>query len=49
MHQELWGYKAKEKLHLGVCEQKRLNTTAIVQVFAGIPAALCFSPVPPGK
>jgi hypothetical protein len=26
IHQQLWGYKAEEKLHLGVREQKRLNT-----------------------
>ena len=28
MHQQLWGYKVEEKLHVGVREQKRLNTTA---------------------
>jgi hypothetical protein len=27
MHQQLWVYKVKEKLYLGVREQKRLNTT----------------------
>jgi hypothetical protein len=27
MHQQLWGYRVKEKLYLGVREQKRLNTT----------------------
>jgi hypothetical protein len=27
MYQQLWGYKVKEKLYLGVREQKRLNTT----------------------
>jgi hypothetical protein len=27
MHQQLWGYKVEKKLYLGVCEQKRLNTT----------------------
>jgi hypothetical protein len=30
MHQQLWGYKVEEKLHVGVREQKRLNTTALV-------------------
>jgi hypothetical protein len=29
MYQQLWGYKVEEKLYLGVCEQKRLNTTAL--------------------
>jgi hypothetical protein len=29
MYQQLWGYKVEEKLHLGVREQKRLNTTAL--------------------
>jgi hypothetical protein len=28
IEQQFWGYKVEEKLHLGVCEQKRLNTTA---------------------
>jgi hypothetical protein len=28
MHQ-LCGYKVEEKLHPGMCEQKRLNTTAL--------------------
>jgi hypothetical protein len=27
MYQQLWGYKVEVKLHLGVREQKRLNTT----------------------
>jgi hypothetical protein len=27
MHKQLCGYKVEEKLYLGVCEQKRLNTT----------------------
>jgi hypothetical protein len=27
MHQQLWGYKVQEKLYVGVCKQKRLNTT----------------------
>jgi hypothetical protein len=27
MHQQLWGYKVKDKLYLWVREQKRLNTT----------------------
>jgi hypothetical protein len=29
MYQQLWGYKVKEKLYLGVREQKRLNTTGL--------------------
>jgi hypothetical protein len=29
MYQQLWGYKVEEKLHLGVREQKRLNTTSL--------------------
>jgi hypothetical protein len=30
MHQQLWGYKVEEKLHLGVREQKKtLNTAAL--------------------
>jgi hypothetical protein len=29
IHWQLWGYKIEEKLYLGVCEQKRLNTTAL--------------------
>jgi hypothetical protein len=29
MHQQLSGYKAEEKIHLGVCEQKRLNITGL--------------------
>jgi hypothetical protein len=29
MHHQLWGYKVEDKLHLGVREQKRLNTTDI--------------------
>jgi hypothetical protein len=28
-HQQLWGYKVEEKLHLGVREQKSLNATGI--------------------
>jgi hypothetical protein len=31
--QQLWGYKVKEKLNLGVREQKGLNTTAINNQF----------------
>jgi hypothetical protein len=27
--QQLWGYKVEEKLHLGVREQKRSNSTAL--------------------
>jgi hypothetical protein len=30
LHYVLWGYKVEEKLYLGVREQKRLNTTAVV-------------------
>jgi hypothetical protein len=33
MYQQLWGYKVEEKLYLGVREQKRLNTTALMQWF----------------
>jgi hypothetical protein len=29
MHQQLWGYKVKEKLYLGVRKQKRLNTAGL--------------------
>jgi hypothetical protein len=29
MYQQLWGYKVEEKLYLGVCEQKRLNTNEL--------------------
>jgi hypothetical protein len=29
IHQQLWGYKVEDKLHLGVREQKRLNITAL--------------------
>jgi hypothetical protein len=29
MHQQLWGYKVEEKLYVGVCKQKRLNTTGV--------------------
>jgi hypothetical protein len=29
MHQQLCGYKVEEKLYVGVCEQKRLNTTGL--------------------
>jgi hypothetical protein len=30
MYQQLWGYRVEEKLYLGVREQKRLNTTALM-------------------
>jgi hypothetical protein len=30
MYQQLCGYKVEEKLYLGVREQKRLNTAAVV-------------------
>jgi hypothetical protein len=30
MYQQLWGYKVEEKLYLGVREQKKLNTTGVV-------------------
>ena len=33
MHQQIWGYKVEEKLYLGVCEQKRLNTTGLVDKY----------------
>jgi hypothetical protein len=33
MYQQLWGYKVEDKLYLGVREQKRLNTTALVNVY----------------
>jgi hypothetical protein len=33
MHQQLWGYKVEEKLYLGVCKQKRLNTTGLVDTY----------------
>jgi hypothetical protein len=29
MYQQLWGYKVKEKLYLGVRELKRLNTAVL--------------------
>jgi hypothetical protein len=29
MNQQLWGYKAEEKIYLWVREQKRLNTTGL--------------------
>jgi hypothetical protein len=32
MYQQLWGYKAEEKLYLGVREQKRLNTTELCEI-----------------
>jgi hypothetical protein len=32
MPQQLWGYKVEEKLHLGVHEQKSLNTTAVEHI-----------------
>jgi hypothetical protein len=32
MYQQLWGYKVEEKLYLGVCEQKRLNTTGLSNI-----------------
>jgi hypothetical protein len=34
MHQQLWGYKVEDKLILGVREQKKLNTTALVYGYA---------------
>jgi hypothetical protein len=37
MHQEVWGYKIEEKLHLGVLEQERLNTTEVSCTTAGTP------------
>jgi hypothetical protein len=29
IHQQLWEYKVEDKLHLGVREQKQLNTTVL--------------------
>jgi hypothetical protein len=29
IHQQLWGYRVEDKLHLGVREQKRFNTTLL--------------------
>ena len=29
MHQQLWGYKVKEKIYLGVRKRKMLNITAL--------------------
>jgi hypothetical protein len=29
MHQELWGYKVEDELHMGVREQQILNTTGL--------------------
>jgi hypothetical protein len=40
MHQELWGYKVEEKIHLGVREQKRVNITALRR-----PDRLCGPPM----
>jgi hypothetical protein len=42
IHQQLWGYKVVEKLYLGVCEQKRLNTTE-VEKWVGIYGSYCFA------
>jgi hypothetical protein len=28
MHQQLWGYKVEEKLHVGVREQKKMLTVS---------------------
>jgi hypothetical protein len=44
MHQPLWGYKVEEKLHLGLLEQIRLNTTDLnyglhriaIVIYAGV-------------
>jgi hypothetical protein len=30
VYQQLWEYKVEEKLRLGVCKKKNLNTTAIL-------------------
>jgi hypothetical protein len=32
MYQQLWWYKVEEKLYLGVREQKRLNTTVLMDL-----------------
>ena len=29
MHQQLWGYKAEDKLYMGARERKRLNITGL--------------------
>jgi hypothetical protein len=36
MYQQLWGYKVEDKLYLGVCEQKRLNITALHHITCGM-------------
>jgi hypothetical protein len=30
IHQQLWWYKIEEKLHVGVREEKKLNTSSLV-------------------
>jgi hypothetical protein len=29
LHQQLWGYRVQEKLHVGIREQRKLNTAGI--------------------
>jgi hypothetical protein len=29
IHQQIWGYKVEDKLHLGVLEHGRLNTAVV--------------------
>jgi hypothetical protein len=36
MYQQLWGYKVEKKLYLGLREQKRLNTTGLVDTVLAI-------------
>jgi hypothetical protein len=36
MHQQLWEYKVEEKLHVGVREQKRLNTADLKGSIDGV-------------
>jgi hypothetical protein len=39
IHQQLWGYKIEEKLHLGVREQKKIQYHWIRHLLAGL---LCY-------
>jgi hypothetical protein len=43
MYQQLWGYKVEEKLHMGVREQKRLNTTELVDCLVILHEIMCTS------
>jgi hypothetical protein len=50
MYQQLWGYKVKEKLYLGVREQKRLNTIGLGDVMvACLPLDPTFAGSNPAK